>query len=659
MYNGTIVQKKVIAHFLRSSISLLFLFISSFFVFATPTFAQENPAFKTTLHSIYEVDKLGVTRVTHDFTITNLTPTLFLKQYGMTTSYPELQTVAVSYKGSIIPSNVVSTSNGTSIGITFNDELVGEGKTREFQITYVNHDLATIGGSVLEIYIPKFAENTEITSHKITLRTPKKFGGAVRVLPTPSNESSNEEIITTTFENIKDSSVTALFGSYQNFNMTLRYHLQNDGNAPGIAQIALPPDTPYQKMYYHSIEPYSNDVKIDRDGNWIATYTIPPHTTTVVQVGANARISLLPEVFTGIEPPSEKLTNPQEFWESTDPVIEDLATIYNTPQQIYTYVTTTLSYNHDVYSQGTRRLGAVAAVQNPNSAVCQEFTDVFIAIARAANIPARRVVGYAYTQNNTIRPLSFEGDILHSWPEYYDAEKSQWIPVDPTWGNTTGGIDYFNVFDLNHIVFSINGHSSTDPYPAGSYKTINDETKDVEVTFSNNFPDQQGNFSILLEPIKLFGIAIPGNFTFKITNKTGQAWYDIQVNTSSVANELHQQTTSLEYILPYQTRELAIRFSANTWQLLKEYPVTISVSDSKNNVTYTNAHANVTVFPSILTGSISRSTLIAMGISTVIIALGTGSLLVSRQKRNRALRRQSKKSEKSSEIIHADQSTES
>jgi hypothetical protein len=75
-------------------------------------------------------------------------------------------------------------------------------------------------------------------------------------------------------------------------------------------------------------------------------------------------------------------------------------------------------------------------------------------------------------------------DILHSWPEYWDDTLQTWVPIDPTWGNTTGGIDYFNKLDLNHIVFAYHGASSTTPYPAGSYKLGANPEKDVFVGLS-------------------------------------------------------------------------------------------------------------------------------------------------------------------------------
>ena len=124
-------------------------------------------------------------------------------------------------------------------------------------------------------------------------------------------------------------------------------------------------------------------------------------------------------------------------------------------------------------------------MKNKSSAICTEFTDLFIALARAAGIPAREVNGYAYTTNPALRPLSLAEDILHAWPEYYDESQSLWRPVDPTWGKTTGGVDFFTKLDLNHFVFTFHGFDSTYPYPAGSYKIDEQSGKDIHVEFGS------------------------------------------------------------------------------------------------------------------------------------------------------------------------------
>ena len=156
-----------------------------------------------------------------------------------------------------------------------------------------------------------------------------------------------------------------------------------------------------------------------------------------------------------------------------------------TPEAIYDYVVKTLKYDYSRVRANVERLGALAALKSPNTAICMKFTDLFIALARASGIPAREINGYAYTENPQIQPLSLVADVLHAWPEYYDKEEKVWIPIDPTWGSTTGGVDFFNKLDLRHFTFVIHGKDSVKPYAAGSYKLGTNPQKDVFVSFGS------------------------------------------------------------------------------------------------------------------------------------------------------------------------------
>src|SRR5207302_1362593 len=126
---------------------------------------------------------------------------------------------------------------------------------------------------------------------------------------------------------------------------------------------------------------------------------------------------------------------PKPYWEVDAAVIKDKAKDLKTPEQIYKFVTQYLSYSQArLNNPKIERKGALSAFNSPKDAVCMEFTDLYIAIARAAGIPAKEVIGYAYTQNDRLRPLSFavEGDLLHAWPAYWD-DNLGWVQVDPTW----------------------------------------------------------------------------------------------------------------------------------------------------------------------------------------------------------------------------------
>jgi len=84
-----------------------------------------------------------------------------------------------------------------------------------------------------------------------------------------------------------------------------------------------------------------------------------------------------------------------------------------------------------------------------------------------------------------------------AWPEFYDDAQKIWIPVDPTWANTTGGIDYFDKLDFNHIAFSSMAFQVKYPYPAGFYKKPGATTKDVQVQFADTPPNlQEGKLTV-------------------------------------------------------------------------------------------------------------------------------------------------------------------
>jgi hypothetical protein len=71
------------------------------------------------------------------------------------------------------------------------------------------------------------------------------------------------------------------------------------------------------------------------------------------------------------------------------------------------------------------RIGAARAVREKEGD-CDEHADMFIALARAVRIPARRVVGHFYRGTEEPEP--------HAWCEVF-LESKGWIPVDPALGN--------------------------------------------------------------------------------------------------------------------------------------------------------------------------------------------------------------------------------
>ena len=166
--------------------------------------------------------------------------------------------------------------------------------------------------------------------------------------------------------------------------------------------------------------------------------------------------------------------------------------------------------------------------------LCTEFTDSFVSLARVLQIPSREINGYGYTKNSTLQPQNTTTDILHSWPEFYDTSKKQWISIDPTWGNTTGGIDYFNKLDFSHIAFVRHGAEDSYPLPAGSYKSVPSE-KYIQVEVASDLPTENASYEIKKEGDKTM---IFNNGNVALLNKS---------------IDVDGKTISIIYLAPYDT----------------------------------------------------------------------------------------------------------
>jgi hypothetical protein len=618
---------------LKKFIFTLLLLIPFFsFSLATPARADEN--FAISLHSTYTVTLTGSTIVEQKFTLTNKKPTLFAKQYAVEFGSSKLKNVKVFDDKGQIAANVVNNENKTSIGITFDDKIVGEGKGRSFTIQFQTPDSATITGNILEVYVPKLSNATEYESYGVTLKTPAKYGQPIRVTPATYSVHNTDSAIVLDFAQIGNQSISALFGDKQVYHYRLKYELDNPTNSVGLIQVALPPDTARQKIEYSSIQPEPKDIQRDQDGNWIATYEIEAQKNLDVVVNGKAVVTLDPVNELNLPKPSNAYLGEQKYWETQDSRISDLAQKYSTPKQIYDYVTSVLSYNYSKVNGDSERLGASAILNDPKNAVCQEFTDLFIAISRASGTPARRATGYAFTENSRLRPLSLVEDVLHAWPEYYDSSKNDWVPIDPTWGNTTGGINYFDQFDFNHLVFAINGINSETPYPAGSYKRTEQPSKNVFVEVGSDSQITPVSFTTQVYRNRDLWRLIRSHYTLEIRNDTGVAAYNIPIHLSSTnpGLSIHPDQTSLDYLLPFQTRSIEFQVQSQNWLQPQPFDLTVSAQ----GISSTHAlQAGLTI------QDFSHSPVIAIGVGTclVLVAFFTWRLLVSRRPGYRAVRR--------------------
>ncbi len=485
------------------TLSILFLLFSINCTLSN-SFAAENLSaakqdFGTSYNVTYDVGEDGVTTVSEKITLKNLTSQYYASSFKLIIGATQISDIKASDDGGLMEVNSKQENSSTVINVKFNQQVVGLGKSLSWTLQFKSRDFAEKIGKVWEVRAPKVSTSTNLESYNLTISVPLSFGEPTLISPIPRSQVTSNGKVLLSFEKpqLISSGVSANFGNIQLFNFDLAYHLENNNLVSILTNIALPPDTAFQDILFQKIDPKPLNVTLDDDGNYLAWYRLSRGQRVDVRVLGSSRLYTDSKVKNPVLSDSlrKKYTQSDKYWEKDNPEISaKLAEILgNNPkleplkkvELIYRYVVNNLKYDSTrLNDDNLERLGAVTVLNNPTQAVCMEFSDLFIALARAAGIPARELDGYAYTSNSILRPLSLSKDILHAWPQYWD-DKKGWIMVDPTWENTTGGVDYFSKFDLSHLVFAIKGSSSTQPIAAGSYKYFGVDSKDVAVMLSD------------------------------------------------------------------------------------------------------------------------------------------------------------------------------
>ena len=462
-------------------LSIIYYLLSISSVFASTEFSvRQNVA--------YRFDQNGNCNTTHTVNLENKLSNIYATQYSLTITGERIRNIkALDNQNQPLRTEIdQSARHLTKATIFFDNPTAGKGKSQTFTFSYSITEYAKREGQTWRVIVPKIENIENLDDVSLEIRVPNSFGSLSFVSPKNYvyEQTATEQIIKFNKRSLTQKEAMAIFGNAQSFQFTLKYYLENDHSTEKKGSIALPPDTGYQKIYLNNIDPLPEDVETDSDGNWLAIYPISANSNLEITVQGLAQIAADPA------PPPLPPQNindylaDQLYWEKNNPQIQELAQELKTPKKIYEFVTQTLQYNFErVKNKNIKRQGAVQALNNPNDTICTEFTDLFIALARAAGIPAREINGYAYSTNPQLLPLAVTTDILHAWPEYWDNSKQVWIQVDPTWENTSN-IDYFNKLDMTHLAFVIHGQNSQTPLPAGAYQNQNNLEKNIFVSFA-------------------------------------------------------------------------------------------------------------------------------------------------------------------------------
>lgn len=445
----------------------IFLWISILSQFNSVSAASD---FATSYEVNYDIDQAGMADVTEEITLRNLSDRLYASTFSITIGASDVSDVEAHDSQGVLKHSVTHLDKKTQIKVEFSQQVVGRGKEHSWVLNFKSKDFAQKIGNSWQISVPKIASLENLESFDLTLSVPVAFGDPSSIQPEPKKQAENNGKLNYFFskDQLTESGIFAAFGSDQTLQFNLTYNLKNDSILPKVMTLALPSNTSYQEVLLNKIEPRPENVTVDDDGNYLGWFRVPQRKNLEVRVEGLSKLYLdnlenIPPLSEGkrhsyllgtsawtVESPAIKLKT-KELIKNPNINISEKARI------LHKFTASVLKFDFKRLAEPhLNRLDALTVLNNPSQALSNEYANLFVALARAADIPARKIVGYAYTENEDIRPLSFTQGVLHTWAEYYDREKG-WIMVDPTWESTTGGVEYFPVRDISHFVIETVG----------------------------------------------------------------------------------------------------------------------------------------------------------------------------------------------------------
>ncbi len=529
------------------------IFLSLIF-FGWITSAHADDKFYSKHDVKYSYSDLGQAQVSHSISLTNKQTGYYASNYSLTLIGDSPGVVSGhDGVGPLVIKIQTLDPETTVVNIAFNQQVAGRDQTLRFSLNYTGHP-ASHNGQVWEINLPRVASSDKIDDFNLELAIPESYGKLAFISPSPSRHAGNSYFFTK--DQIDNIGVVAAFGNFQTFDFTLNYQLTNPNIKLAKGEIALPADTTYQRLNYQSLDPSPEQLRVDADGNWLASYLVKPDQSLAVIATGQVHLLAEPTKRLAVSDLSlgQKYLEPTSYWPTQNSQIVALAQKLKTPKAIYRYVVDTLSYDFERAPEAsTNRKGALGALASPQASVCTEFTDLFITLARATGIPAREVEGYAYTTDTKLRPLSLSDNVFHAWPQYWDSLTSQWVSVDPTWGDTTGGVDYFSKLDFNHFAFVTHGVSDTQPSLSA---------KSAQVKFGVYHEFLPASATATWQPPRLFFPRGANSGQLTITNPSGQAIYNIPVRLSAKnASLTSTPNIDIAVLPPFATQTIPVSFA--------------------------------------------------------------------------------------------------
>ena len=396
-----------------------------------------------------------------------------------------LQTVNITANGTKLSFETDNQGDYAILSVKLPSAIKPSG-TMTFKITYDNYGLIEQKGALIDFYAPGFKQDqSSSTGEKTTSYSYDTYIDIAKNLPavnfiTPeSNETGQTDLYTRyyfNYETLLNRYIWIQIGRTQYYKFSITQNItateQTNTGYTNEYRLIVPRviDEPqiYQKVFFTSIDPVPDYAELDVEGNLVLIFKEPTSLNGSItingfaEVGRNDTPITAETAGTIYDPLIAGMGNylePGQYWEVGNAQIQSTAStvvgkeknVFIMSSDLYNFVIGKIDYSTVKRFGLNERQGALATL-NGGAAVCMEYSDLFLTLARAAGIPTRAVFGYGYDSK-----IQNDQQEAHQWVEVFMPGLKKWVTVDVTWGESGMKMAEGN---LNHFFTHV---TSVDP----------------------------------------------------------------------------------------------------------------------------------------------------------------------------------------------------
>lgn len=458
--------------FLKSAFFGLFLLLIFPNLQDRSTVNAVNHSLRSSYQVNYDVKNDLETYINYNISIEKVDSQDYIKSYVVRLDFADITDLVVLENGQSAEFLKTIKSDSTWIEFVLMKELIFVNDKSTLELSFKTRTFINENGLLKYAYVAPLNLEEEFISVSYILKVPFEFG-EVDYISHEANPYEDAENQQTVYEFIQETTPLGFyisFGKKQQINFKLNYTLVNSSIGEKKVDITLFPESAFQQVFYTNISSDPQRVYRDLDGNYIAEFLMNPSETRTVVIEGFIQISNTPsysEKFVLDDKELEEYLKDDEYLDlKTNKAAQVLDTVFggqDLDKQQKILKINDFVINHLTYSTAKladtnyERETFSNLLANGGEAICIDYADLFVGLARSADIPSRIVTGYIFDKNG----LELRSNLLHAWVEYYD--DGEWIGLDPTWQDTTNGYNYMDNLGINRVVLAYYGVSMRNP----------------------------------------------------------------------------------------------------------------------------------------------------------------------------------------------------